>query len=135
MKEFKMKNHLKSKIQNPKFLKSSNAQNLTPNIIHEIVERLKPLKPYKIILFGSYANGNPTEDSDIDLYVVTNDDFIPENWQEKSKIYLKYSKKLRKLRNFISIDLIVHTKKMHEKFIELNSSFSKEILEKGKQLL
>ena len=35
---------------------------------HEIVERLKPLNLYKIILFGSYANGNPTEDSDIDLY-------------------------------------------------------------------
>jgi len=34
----------------------------------EIVTRLKPLNPYKIILFGSYAYGNPTEDSDIDLY-------------------------------------------------------------------
>ncbi len=34
----------------------------------EIVTRLKPLNPYKIILFGSYAYGNPTGDSDIDLY-------------------------------------------------------------------
>ena len=42
---------------------------------HEIVERLKPLNPDKIILFGSYAYGIPTEDSDVDLFIVkdTND--------------------------------------------------------------
>ena len=36
----------------------------------EIIERLKPLNPDKIILFGSYAYGTPTEDSDIDLFLV-----------------------------------------------------------------
>ena len=36
----------------------------------EIVERLIPLQPDKIILFGSYANGTPTDDSDIDLFIV-----------------------------------------------------------------
>jgi len=39
----------------------------------EIVERLKPLKPDKIILFGSYAYGEPDEESDIDLFIVKND--------------------------------------------------------------
>lgn len=43
----------------------------------EILERLRPLDPERVILFGSYACGNPTEDSDIDLYVVTKDDFVP----------------------------------------------------------
>lgn len=37
---------------------------------HEIVERLKPLNPDKIILFGSYAYGEPNEDSDVDLFLV-----------------------------------------------------------------
>ncbi len=36
----------------------------------EIIERLKPLNPDKIILFGSYAYGTPNEDSDIDLFLV-----------------------------------------------------------------
>lgn len=36
----------------------------------EIVERLKPLEPDKIILFGSYADGTATDDSDIDLFIV-----------------------------------------------------------------
>jgi len=38
----------------------------------EIVERLKPLDPDRVILFGSYAYGTPTEDSDIDLFLVNN---------------------------------------------------------------
>ncbi len=37
-----------------------------------IVERLKPLNPDKIILFGSYAYGTPNEDSDIDLFIENN---------------------------------------------------------------
>lgn len=41
---------------------------------HEIVERLKPLEPEKIILFGSYAYGTPNEDSDIDLFLVKDSD-------------------------------------------------------------
>jgi predicted nucleotidyltransferase len=39
-------------------------------IQQEIVECLKPLKPEKVILFGSYANGTANEDSDIDLFLV-----------------------------------------------------------------
>ena len=50
-----------------------------------IVERLKPLNPDNVILFGSYDNGTANEDSDIDLYVVTNDDFMPQNFREKNK--------------------------------------------------
>jgi len=39
-------------------------------ISNEIVEKLKPLDPDRIILFGSYAYGTPTEESDIDLFLV-----------------------------------------------------------------
>ncbi|NOQ29817.1 MAG: hypothetical protein GQ570_01715 [Helicobacteraceae bacterium] len=35
-----------------------------------IIEKLMPLKPDKIILFGSYAYGTPNEDSDIDLFLL-----------------------------------------------------------------
>jgi hypothetical protein len=38
-----------------------------------IIERLKPLNPDKIILFGSYAYGTPNEDSDIDLFLLKDD--------------------------------------------------------------
>lgn len=34
-----------------------------------IIEKLKPLNPDQIILFGSYAYGTPSEESDIDLFM------------------------------------------------------------------
>jgi len=40
----------------------------------EIVKRLKPLDPDKIILFGSYAYGEPNKNSDMDLFLVKDED-------------------------------------------------------------
>ncbi len=97
----------------------------------QIVEYLKPLNPEKIILFGSYAYGAPNEDSDIDLYVVTRDDYMPLSWREKMDIKLRFSKALREIKRQYDIDIITHTKKMYEKFAELDSMFSREVLQKG----
>ncbi len=104
-------------------------------IKQEIIEQLRPLNVDRIILFGSYANGTSHKESDIDLYVVTNDDFIPQNWREKNQLYLKVSRALRHLREYISIDLIVHSKKMYEVFKESESSFFKYDISKGTRLL
>jgi len=38
-----------------------------------IIERLKPLHPDKIILFGSFAYGTPNKESDIDLFLLKDD--------------------------------------------------------------
>jgi len=97
----------------------------------EIIEKLLPLNPYKVVLFGSYAYGKPNDDSDLDLYIVTNDDFIPQNWREKADFHLTISRALRDIIQKYPSDLITHTKKMHEKFIEQNSSFSKTIMNDG----
>ena len=43
------------------------------DIKDEIIERLKPLKPNKIILFGSYAYGTPHKESDIDIFLLKDD--------------------------------------------------------------
>jgi uncharacterized protein len=108
---------------------------LPDEIKNQIIKALKPLDPEKIILFGSYAYGNPHKDSDIDLYIITKDNFIPQSFKEKSEIYLKYARKLYELEKVFPIDLIVHTKQMNSKFIELNSVFTKEFVEKGIILL
>ena len=97
----------------------------------EIIKRLKPLNPNKIILFGSYAYGTPHKDSDIDLYIVSSDDFIPQSWREKSQIYLQYSKKLRTLQKEIPIDIIVHTQKMYQKLKDLNSGFYRHTIKRN----
>jgi uncharacterized protein len=104
------------------------------NYIPLLIEKLKSTQPEKIILFGSYAYGEPNEDSDLDILVVTGDDIIPSSFSEKSRIYLRIAQSISDVRSVFPIDLIVHTKAMHRKFIELNSSFSRELLTKGKIL-
>ncbi|HEY5590924.1 MAG TPA: nucleotidyltransferase domain-containing protein [Paludibacter sp.] len=104
------------------------------NFIPLLVEKLKSTQPEKIILFGSYAYGSPNENSDLDILVVTSDDIIPSSFSEKSQIYLRISKSISEIKTKFPIDLIVHTKAMHQKFIELNSLFARELLTKGKVL-
>jgi len=50
----------------------------------DIIKKLKPLNPYQIILFGSYAYGTPTKDSDLDICIIQKD-FISKR-EIKSKI-------------------------------------------------
>jgi predicted nucleotidyltransferase len=99
-----------------------------------IVEMLKQTEPDKIILFGSYAYGEPSDGSDLDILVVTNDDFVPASFTEKSLIYLRISHAISELKREFPIDLIVHTRLMHKRFIENNSLFAQELLKRGKVL-
>ena len=107
---------------------------LTEDLIRQLIERLKKNDPFKIILFGSHAYGEPGPGSDVDLLVVTDDDFLPKNFAEKNAIYLSVSNSITDLEKKIPIDLIVHTKAMHRKFIEMRSMFSRKIIADGKVL-
>jgi len=84
------------------------------------------------LLFGSYANGIPQEDSDIDLLVVTKDMYMPKTFQEKIELYLKVKRHISGTNKYVPIDLLVYTLPMYQKFKELDSSFSREIFSKGK---
>ncbi len=100
--------------------------------IYGIVDSLKKkINPYRIYLFGSYATGNSNADSDIDLLVVTNDNFIPASIGELTNIRLRVSKAIEDFRYKIPIDIIVHTKPMNDNFFLQKSAISKQITEKG----
>jgi predicted nucleotidyltransferase len=103
-------------------------------LIPLLIDRLRQLDLARVILFGSYAYGTPTETSDIDLIVVLNRNDIPSSYKENSDLYLQVSRAIRDIRQQIPVDLIVHTQSMHKKFIELDSMFAKEVLQKGQVL-
>jgi predicted nucleotidyltransferase len=111
------------------------AKKLPDELRRQISQSLEPLRLEKVILFGSFAWGQPTEDSDIDLYVVTQDDFVPSTWSQKRNIVRRVSDRILDLRMRYPIDLLVHTRPMHREFIERESSFSRQIMSEGVRLL
>ena len=75
---------------------------ITQEQISEITKRIVGhLKPQMIILFGSYANGTPTEESDLDLLIIKDSDIPPRQQNRKVR------KILSDLR--IPVDVIVKT--------------------------
>jgi len=100
-------------------------------LVEEMTERLKELKPYKVILFGSYASGNPTEDSDLDVLVVLDSEEISKNLDEKIKRDMPVSKVLINVNRKIAMDLITYSKAEYEYLIEQNDFFVKEITNTG----
>lgn len=52
-----------------------NTEKITPDLINYIVEKIiREIKPEKIILFGSYAKGDFDSDSDLDLFIIKDDE-------------------------------------------------------------
>jgi predicted nucleotidyltransferase len=95
-----------------------------PGAIERIVSKLNP---EKIILFGSYAYGNPTPDSDVDLLVIM---------KTKAKEIDRYVAVSNLLypRQF-PVDILVKTpKEMEAETRKKGNFFMHEILKKGKVL-
>ena len=104
----------------------------TDNIyIQQLKECLIELNPFLVLLFGSYAYGTPHIDSDIDLLVVTNDEFVPQTFKEKTNLHIAVSEHILKISKQVPVDLIVYTLPMYRQFLASGSSFSKEILNNG----
>ena len=94
----------------------------------KVVEKIKKeYQPEKIILFGSYAYGEPTEYSDIDLFI------IKESNKRRADRFCEVRKIIRDIKG-ISIQPIVFTKHELNKRLGIGDDFIKEILEKGKVL-
>jgi predicted nucleotidyltransferase len=96
------------------------------NRIKSIADRLK--KEYqaeKVILFGSYARGDASKDSDVDILVIsaTNERFF-ERMASVRRI-------IRDLRNGLPVAPIVLTPEEVEKREKVGDQFIIEILENG----
>ncbi|NLJ24643.1 MAG: nucleotidyltransferase domain-containing protein [Firmicutes bacterium] len=95
--------------------------------IREIVERIVVgVDPDRVILFGSYAYGEPDEDSDLDLLVI----------KETSIPRYKRGREVRKhLRGMkIPIDIVVYTEDEIQEFYGVKTSFIAQITEEGRVL-
>jgi len=88
-----------------------------------IVEIAKTFKPQRIILFGSYASGNPRPESDIDLLVVIEE----ERKGERQSLAIR-----RHLGVMFGLDIIVYSPEKLEERVQKGDWFLREVLDTGK---
>lgn len=85
----------------------------------------RQFKPEKIILFGSYANGHPTPDSDVDLMVIMKHD--------RSNVLM--ANEIRKsIRRQFPLDLFVRRPQDIISRLEMDDWFIRDIVERGEVL-
>ena len=82
-------------------------------------------KPQKIILFGSYARGNPRPESDVDILVVMETDLREVEQSIQICLGVQYD---------FGMDLIVRTPENLEKRLKQNDWFLHDILKEGQVL-
>lgn len=95
--------------------------------IDDIVERIsRGFNPDKIILFGSYASGTSTNDSDLDLLIIKDSDLLPH----------RRSFDIQKLLigSMVPMDILVYTNKEFEEEQEDSYSFLSKALKTSKIL-
>ena len=85
------------------------------NKINEVISRIATkFNPEKIILFGSYANGIPNKDSDLDLLIVQETDLPMHQRGFDIRMSLRGT--------MIPMDILIYTKSEFD--LEKNKSFS-----------
>ena len=82
----------------------------------------REFKPEKIILFGSYAYGEPTEDSDVDLLVV-----MPHRKGTRPSLEIR-----RRIAAGFPLDILVRAPREMARRLSLGDSFTHEILRNGR---
>ena len=97
-------------------------QEAIDEVVRQIVEKFKP---QKIILFGSYARGNPRPESDVDLLIVL-DTLLKET---KQSLEIR-----RHLGVMFGLDLVVYTPQHLKDRVEMGDWFLRDILKEGKVL-
>ena len=85
-------------------------------------------KPDKIILFGSYAYGTPTEDSDVDMLMVMD---TPLREREQAHRILD---SVAFENRYAQLSLLVRTPEKLKWWIDNNECFHKEIIAQGTTL-
>jgi len=83
---------------------------LIDTVLDKLVFSLKASDPYKIILFGSYAKGNPDKNSDMDLMVVLDNNHVSKTYEERLNKKLFIRNLVVEINRKIPLDILVYSK-------------------------
>ena len=79
-------------------------------VLDNLVYSLKASDPYKIILFGSYAKGNPNENSDVDLMVILDNHHVSKTYEERlnKKVFIRNL--VLEINRKVPLDILVYSR-------------------------
>jgi predicted nucleotidyltransferase len=96
------------------------------NEIRAFVQRVvEGFRPERVLLFGSYAGGSPSPDSDVDLLVI-----MP----HEGKAWRKAAEIRGKVQPPFPLDLLVRSPEEFRSRLNMGDVFLREIAEKGQVL-
>ena len=101
-------------------------------VLNNLINSLKPSDPYKIILFGSYANGTPNEHSDIDIMVILDNDHVSKTFEERLNKKLSIRNLVLEINRKIPLDLLVYSREEFKMVKNYGNYFIDEIEKSGK---
>ena len=101
-------------------------------VLSNLVSSLKPSDPYKIILFGSYANGTPDEHSDIDIMVILDNDHVAKNFQERLNKKIFINNLVLEINRKMPLDILVYSREEFKIVKDYGNFFIDEIEKTGK---
>jgi len=101
-------------------------------VLDNLVSSLKPSNPYKIILFGSYATGNPNENSDVDLMVILDNNHVSKTYEERlnKKVFIRNM--VLDINRKIPLDILVYSKEELNQIKKYGNYLIDEIENTGK---
>jgi len=100
----------------------AGAETILENVQTVVGQIVQQFHPQKVILFGSYANGTHTEDSDVDLLVVMETDEKPLHIAARMAAMVDHP---------LPLDVIVLTPSQLEASLRRKGTFATEVTTKG----
>jgi len=101
-------------------------------VLDNLVLSLKSSDPYKIILFGSYAMGNPHENSDIDLMVILDNNHVSKTYEERLNKRIFIRNLVLEINRKVPLDILVYSKEELNIIKKHGNYFIDEIEKTGK---
>lgn len=104
-------------------------------LLEQIVQRLRPFGISRILVFGSAAHGEQTDDdSDIDLAVVLDTRESFGSYDERLAAKSRLRAALLDINEEVPIDILLYTEKEFQELSKETGFLASEVVEKGQTL-
>ncbi|MCK4515065.1 MAG: nucleotidyltransferase domain-containing protein [Spirochaetaceae bacterium] len=101
-------------------------------MIDRLQQALVEAGAVKIMLFGSTVSQDRNDESDIDLMVVVEENYIPQNYEERMRLRSRLRLAIREINREIAVDLLVYTRAEYDELRANPSSFFTDVHDHGR---